>query len=65
MPSDMDCYTDISPGGDKAVVYYLRDDQIHGILLWNVRDQVKTARSLIAQKAVVHLQELRGRIGDW
>ncbi|MBU2824242.1 FAD-dependent oxidoreductase, partial [Acidithiobacillus ferrooxidans] len=63
--SDMDCYTDISPGGDKAVVYYLRDDQIHGILLWNVWDQVKTARSLIAQKAVVHLQELRGRIGDW
>ena len=63
--SDMDCYTDISPGGDKAVVYYLRDDQIHGILLWNVRDQVKTARGLIAQKAVVHLQELRGRIGDW
>ncbi|MBU2721562.1 FAD-dependent oxidoreductase, partial [Acidithiobacillus ferridurans] len=63
--SDMDCYTDISPGRDKAVVYYLRDDQIHGILLWNVWDQVKTARSLIAQKAVVHLQELRGRIGDW
>ena len=46
-------------------MYYLREGQIHGILLWNVWDQVKTARSLIAAKAVVYLQELHGQIGDW
>ncbi len=64
--SDMDCYTDFSPEGNKAVVYYLRAGQIHGILLWNIGEQVKTARDLIAAKGIVdHPEGLRGRIGDW
>ncbi|MHB8211681.1 MAG: NAD(P)/FAD-dependent oxidoreductase [Acidithiobacillus sp.] len=63
--SDMDCYTDLSPEGKRAVVYYLREGQIHGMLLWNVWEQVKAARDLIAAKGMVHPEELRGRIGDW
>ncbi len=33
--------------GDAAVVFYLRDDVVRGVLLWNVRDAVDWARDLV------------------
>lgn len=35
----------------KGVIYYLRDDQVRGVLLWNTWDQVEAARTLIAERA--------------
>jgi NADPH-dependent 2,4-dienoyl-CoA reductase/sulfur reductase-like enzyme len=33
----------------KGVIYYLNDDHIHGVLLWNMWNSVRTARALIGQ----------------
>jgi NADPH-dependent 2,4-dienoyl-CoA reductase/sulfur reductase-like enzyme len=35
----------------KGVIYYLRDDRVAGVLLWNVWDQVENARQLIREHA--------------
>ena len=47
-----------------GVVYYLRSDQVRGVLLWNVWDSVDQARALIAEtaKQPVDPESLRGRI---
>ncbi len=49
----------------KGVVYYLKDDQVRGVLLWNVWDQVDTARDLIAKGDSIIPENLIGYIGDW
>lgn len=33
----------------KGVVFYLRDDKIVGIVLWNVFNRINTARAVIGQ----------------
>ena len=47
-----------------GVVYYLKSDQVRGVLLWNVWDSVDQARELIAEtaKQPVDPESLRGRI---
>jgi programmed cell death 8 (apoptosis-inducing factor) len=32
---------------NRGIVYYLKDNRVVGVLLWNVYDQVDTARTLI------------------
>ena len=34
----------------EGVIYYMNQGRIRGVLLWNVWDQVDSARELIAQK---------------
>lgn len=34
---------------DKGVVFYLRDDKIIGIVLWNVFNRINTARAVIGE----------------
>lgn len=46
----------------KGVLYYLRDERVVGVLLWNVWDKVPAARELIAEKRMVPSRELVGRI---
>jgi NADPH-dependent 2,4-dienoyl-CoA reductase/sulfur reductase-like enzyme len=46
----------------QGVVYYLRDDRVRGVLLWNVWDRVDAARELIGSAQPVHAAELSGRI---
>lgn len=48
----------------KGVVYYLRNKQVCGVLLWNTWDQVDAATQLIAEKAQHTLATLKGRISD-
>lgn len=33
----------------KGVVFYLKDDKIVGVVLWNVFNQINTARAVIGQ----------------
>ena len=63
--SDMVGHTECSPDGDQAIVYYLRDHQLRGVLLWNVWGKVKAARTLIAAKRRVEPDALRGLLKDW
>ncbi len=46
----------------EGVVYYLRDDQIRGVLLWNLWGQVDRARSLIAEPGPVTSSDVKERI---
>ncbi|WP_123102914.1 NAD(P)/FAD-dependent oxidoreductase [Acidithiobacillus sulfuriphilus] len=61
--SSMATFIDLSREGDQGVVYFLRDNQVHGVLLWNVWGQADAARALIAGREVVGSEELRGRLG--
>jgi NADPH-dependent 2,4-dienoyl-CoA reductase/sulfur reductase-like enzyme len=46
----------------EGVVYYLRDGRVRGVLLWNVWDQVDSARKLIAEAGPFSAGDLRGRL---
>jgi len=46
----------------EGVVYYLRDGVVRGVLLWNTWGQVDNARKLIAEKAPMTANTLKGRL---
>ena len=46
----------------EGVVYYMRDDRVRGVLLWNVWDKVSAARELIADPGPFSIDDLIGRI---
>lgn len=43
----------------KGVVYYLKAGRVRGVLLWNVWDQVESARQLIARPGPVKIGDLQ------
>ena len=45
----------------KGIVYYLSDDRIRGVLLWNVWDKVSSARELIAQPGPFNAEDLNAK----
>ena len=45
-----------------GVIYYVRDERVRGVLLWNVWGQVDAARQLIAETEPVRASDLVGRI---
>ena len=46
----------------EGVIYYLDDGRVRGVLLWNVWNQVDTARALIKEGERVSEQSLKGKI---
>ncbi|GAB4359763.1 MAG: FAD-dependent oxidoreductase [Methylohalobius crimeensis] len=48
----------------KGVVYYLEEQRVRGVLLWNVWDRVEDARTLIAEPGPFKPGDLKGRITD-
>jgi NADPH-dependent 2,4-dienoyl-CoA reductase/sulfur reductase-like enzyme len=46
----------------EGTIYYLRDGQVRGVLLWNVWGQVEAARELIRQPGPFSLATLAGRL---
>ena len=46
----------------KGVVYYMDDDQVRGVLLWNVWKKVDEARALIKEEGPFKEKDLKGRI---
>ena len=46
----------------KGVVYYVSDDHIHGVLLWNMWNSVPAARALIGEPGPLRLSNLTGRL---
>lgn len=47
---------------EKGVLYYLEDNRVRGVLLWNVWDKVEQAREMIALSAPVKKEQLMGSI---
>ena len=48
----------------KGVVYYLTDERVCGVLLWNTWGQVDAARELIGSRKKPGREELKGWILD-
>lgn len=46
----------------KGVIYYLEGGRVRGVLLWNVWNQLKSARALIAEPGPFTPAALKGRI---
>ena len=46
----------------KGVLYYLKDDRVSGVLLWNIWDKLNEARKIIGLPAPVKGSDLIGRI---
>jgi NADPH-dependent 2,4-dienoyl-CoA reductase/sulfur reductase-like enzyme len=46
----------------KGVLYYLNNERVTGVLLWNVWDQVDAAREVIGLPSPVEPQSLKGKI---
>jgi NADPH-dependent 2,4-dienoyl-CoA reductase/sulfur reductase-like enzyme len=47
---------------EKGVIYYLADQRLRGVLLWNVWGKVAEARKLIAEPGPINPESLKGRI---
>jgi 3-phenylpropionate/trans-cinnamate dioxygenase ferredoxin reductase subunit len=48
----------------KGVVYYLGEDRVRGILLWNVWDSVPEARALLRAPGPFNVADLQGRLSN-
>jgi NADPH-dependent 2,4-dienoyl-CoA reductase/sulfur reductase-like enzyme len=46
----------------EGVIYYLREGRVRGVLLWNVWDQVKEARRVLAEPGPFTAEDLQGRL---
>ncbi|MCU0918524.1 MAG: NAD(P)/FAD-dependent oxidoreductase [Planctomycetes bacterium] len=46
----------------KGVIYYLKQNRVRGVLLWNVWNQVEAARVLIAARQEFQPRDLMGRL---
>lgn len=46
----------------KGVIYYLKEDKVRGVLLWNTWDQVEAARALIAGGRAYPEEAVKGRL---
>ncbi len=60
--SNMEIVEDWEEPMRKGVVYYRREGQVRGVLLWNVWDRLDAARELIAAHETLSAQALVGRI---
>jgi NADPH-dependent 2,4-dienoyl-CoA reductase/sulfur reductase-like enzyme len=62
MNSKMETFSDWDEPFRKGVVYYLDEDRVRGVLLWNVWEKVDEARALISEKGPFTEKDLQGRI---
>ena len=46
----------------EGVIYYLGDNRVRGVLLWNTWGQVDNARSLVAEPGPFQAADLKGRL---
>jgi NADPH-dependent 2,4-dienoyl-CoA reductase/sulfur reductase-like enzyme len=46
----------------KGVIYYLNDDRIRGVLLWNMWNSVPAARLLVGESGPLQLSGITGRL---
>jgi 3-phenylpropionate/trans-cinnamate dioxygenase ferredoxin reductase subunit len=58
----LDIVADWKKTNDKGVIYYLRDGQVRGVLLWNVWDKVDAARELIQTGKTFTGTSVKGQI---
>jgi NADPH-dependent 2,4-dienoyl-CoA reductase/sulfur reductase-like enzyme len=62
LDAKLDTVADWETPFQKGVVYYLRQDRVRGVLLWNVWDQVDAARDLITSRKSMTSSTLSQRL---
>lgn len=62
LDSRLETFSDWKKPFDEGVVYYLKNDRVRGVLLWNVWGQVDAARELIAEPGPFKPSNLKGRL---
>lgn len=60
---DLETIADWQEPYRKGILYYLRDNRINGVLLWNVWDKVEDARALIASDREISPSNVTGLLG--
>ncbi|MEN6571076.1 MAG: FAD/NAD(P)-binding oxidoreductase [Anaerolineaceae bacterium] len=64
LDSRMDIVEDWVEPFRTGVIYYLKEQKVRGVLLWNTWGQVDAARRLIVEGKTVTAAELRGRLPE-
>jgi 3-phenylpropionate/trans-cinnamate dioxygenase ferredoxin reductase subunit len=62
LDSRLENFADWKEPNKEGVVYYLKDNRVRGVLLWNVWGQVDAARALIAEPGPFTAANLKGRL---
>ena len=62
LDSRLETFADWKQPNKEGVIYYLQNNRVRGVLLWNVWEQVEAARQLIAEAGVFTSQNLKGRL---
>ena len=62
LDSRLETVADWKRPNEEGVVYYLKNDRVRGVLLWNVWEQVEPARQLIAEAGPFTAGNLNGRL---
>jgi len=58
----LETFADWKRPNEEGVIYYLQNDRVRGVLLWNVWEQVEAARQLIAERGPFTLKDLKDRL---
>lgn len=62
LSSKLQTVTDWQEPFKKGVIYYLDNDRVRGVLLWNVWEQVDHARALMNEKGPLKAEDVVGKI---
>ncbi|MGZ8238891.1 MAG: NAD(P)/FAD-dependent oxidoreductase [Methylobacter sp.] len=62
LDSRLETFADWKRPNEEGVIYYLQNDHVRGVLLWNVWEQVEAARQLIAEPGPFTVKDLKGRL---
>jgi 3-phenylpropionate/trans-cinnamate dioxygenase ferredoxin reductase component len=62
LDSGLETFADWKHPHKEGVIYYLQNQRVRGVLLWNVWGQVDAARKLIAEAGPFGPETLRGRL---
>lgn len=62
LDAELQTFADWQEEYEKGVIYYLEDNRVRGVLLWNVWDKLDEARELIGEGKEWDEDGLRGRI---
>lgn len=60
--SRLETFADWTRPNEEGVIYYIQNDRVRGVLLWNVWEQVEAARRLIAEPGPFTPKDLKGRL---
>jgi 3-phenylpropionate/trans-cinnamate dioxygenase ferredoxin reductase subunit len=62
LDSRLETFSDWKEPNKEGVIYYLQNNRVRGVLLWNVWGQVDAARALIAEPGPFQSEDLKERL---